>query len=207
MGWPANLKTVVTEFGNQTSTLCQAGDEAGTYHARALIWSWQTPGAWKNRNLFKKLPQKAFTMWQGYSPTPRSPVTETPYPERGAEAIEKDVAETVEEHHSPKMSPESYARYWAKTQEELLALKAFCDAKGVRLILFSAPISSFYRERIPALWNQRFADQQAWLREQGFEYYDYRALMEDFWMYDAHHLRPAGAKHFTDFFLKEHGLE
>ena len=210
LGWPKNLKTIVTEFGTQTVVAehYAVRDWIPARRRESLLWAWRDPLAWNygGRYLLRGMPQ-LFSLLTDYEMREYPPSTDTPFSELPAEKIEEALNYSFISHYPSSLSEGDYLHCWAETQAELLALKGYCDQRGLRLILISTPTSSRYRARIPQLWQKRFAEQQAWLRAQGFEYYDYRAAFDDFWFRDSHHLRPSGTKKFTAFFLKEHGLE
>lgn len=209
-GWPKNLKTVVTEVGEQTCILEHDKGRLRSQRSNAFMWAWSLRGA-----LPEERPFRFFVNWwrqaakkiASYTVLEPVPTLDKPFSERPPEEIEDSILRGIEWFAPENFSEVFYQERLVAMQAGLLALKDFCEARGVRLILFSAPVYPEVQKYLAPVWKQRFVEQQAWIRAQGFEYYDYRGKMDGYWMRDSGHLRPSGAKIFTDFFLKEHGLE
>lgn len=207
LGWPRSLRTVVTEVGPQTLYAEHAESLRAPAWEASLFWAWRFPDAWPWGN----------TLWRSADfilrtraapPATEGPRTEAiPFPHR-SEAEQREALETaLASHYERLATPSEWVCAEKELREELLALRAFCEAKGVRLVLFSAPLTSYYRRHVPDWAGERFAAFQAWLRAAGFEYHDHRDALDDFWFLDTHHLRPRGAERFTAHFLKAHGLD
>ncbi|MEG1480329.1 MAG: hypothetical protein RSD41_04930, partial [Kiritimatiellia bacterium] len=88
----------------------------------------------------------------------------------------------------------------------LLEIKQFCVQRGLRLVVFSSPVTQRYFKPSPMWTHNEVTILQDWLRKEGFEYYDFRHTMEERYFADFDHLRVTGAKLFTERFFKDLGL-
>lgn len=206
LGWPEGLRTVITEVGTQTLYAEHSEMLYASAWTTAFYWAWRFPEAWgvwrvlqflETLSHFPTIPEASET----------SSAMDIPFPSRTVEEREEDLKRVFAGHFERLTMPVEWACAEAELREELRALRTFCESKGVRLILFSAPLTSTYRARMPPWARERFKRFQTWIREEGFEYYDHREALDDVWFRDSHHLRPSGAKRFTQIFLRAHELK
>lgn len=203
LGWPEGLRTVVTEVSTQTLYAEHADSLQGPAWETAFFWAWPLPEAWADWRVVVRFLGRLSHFPAVPEPSETPPDMETPITSRTEAEREDELRKAFASHFGRLTAPEQWARAEAELREELRALRAFCEAKGVRLVLFSGPQTSFYRTRMPPWARERFVAFQAWLREEGFDYHDRREALEDVWFRDSHHPRPSGAKRFTERFLRE----
>lgn len=202
MGWPKSLRIVVTEVGAQTLYAEHLELRSGSGWERLERHPWWFGQAWPPLGVLWFRAREVFSL---RTPTPiveTPPATDISFTERTAEEQASNLRIAFDNHTRQAMTPAERARVEQAVREELMALRAFCAAQGARLVLFSAPLSSYYRARASKQTTKAFEELQTWLRAEGFEYYDCRLMMEDVWFRDSHHLRPSGAKRFTEVFLR-----
>lgn len=78
-----------------------------------------------------------------------------------------------------------------------------CKENGVRLIVFSAPVTKFYRDAVPAKLKAQMNETVAWLKQEGIPYIDCMASMSEDTFRDATHLLPSAARRFTPLLLRQ----
>ena len=99
---------------------------------------------------------------------------------------------------------DAFPRDWQNRFYEMVAdMKARCDKRGIRLILFAAPLASQYPDRNDPLIYRRISSVAEKIRSMGIEYYDYRAACPDNKFRDAGHLLRSSAYEFTKKFYAE----
>lgn len=97
-----------------------------------------------------------------------------------------------------------YPRGWRQELEKMaLDIKARCDRRGVRFILFASPLSrqSSWRTH-PVRWKM-VSDAVERLKSAGLEYHDYRTACTDDKFRDSNHLLPSSSYVFTKKFYEE----
>ena len=101
-------------------------------------------------------------------------------------------------------SGEVLPRDWREQVEAMaLDMKARCERRGVRLILFAAPLASQCPFRTnPVIWRQ-VTEMAARLRARGIDYRDFRRACSDDQFIDAHHLMRGPSAAFTKKFCEE----
>lgn len=117
---------------------------------------------------------------------------------------QKDLRATLDRAFKWHQHPETLAPNWQSALKETFAeIQALCARHNIRVVCFTAPVSSFYREATPpesTALLQHFAD---FLRARGIPYYDLSAWCEDRDFYDCTHLSLPAAARFTERFYRE----
>jgi len=82
-------------------------------------------------------------------------------------------------------------------------LKAFCDRHEIELVMFSAPLSQGYIDRVPQWGRENLSRWVAFVKKHGIAYYDYMNSCPSSCFRDGDHLSKQGAKFFTEQFYNE----
>lgn len=194
--------TVVSEIGPHEIAHYSDTDWQRHVWGKALSVNWRYPRYWPAPSLLVDYLSVTLPHQKEFFVTLEK-VTEDapPLTERDAHERQTHTQEMLADHYDPA----AYTTYAERTlRRDLLDLKRFCADNRLRLILFTAPLDSWYRAQAPEWGKAVFARLQGWLRTEGFDYHDCSDTMEDFWMRDSVHLRLSGAKRFTAWFFARH---
>ena len=121
------------------------------------------------------------------------------------EWVRAQVDDAIERHfrrrerHPELFVPDATGRM----METILAFKKLCEQHGIRLILFSAPLSQEYRDGVPDWAKKELRGLVAEIRDEGIEYYDFTEWGRRDWLADSDHLNKTGAEQFTNMFLND----
>lgn len=92
-------------------------------------------------------------------------------------------------------------------QNSIIEMKKICDRHGIRFVLWSPPLPSFARARIPPAGNALFDEFINYYVSHGVEYVDFRtAFSDDTMFFDWWHLDSESMECFTDLFYRRFGL-
>jgi len=117
---------------------------------------------------------------------------------------DEEFAINAETHFHWINVPEEMCAKWDKSLEEaIIGIVNVCKRNEIRLIFFTAPLTSYYRAAIPADAENKLQEFTNQIKNFGVEYYDLRDWGEDFEFRDCFHFTYDGAKRFTDRFYKE----
>lgn len=197
--------TLISEVGpHEFAHYTYSSDWQLQVRGRALSVNWRYPDLWPSAGLLldyltDSLPRQRDLFFRfEHIDADSLPLPERPQEERLAytQTIITDICSPITLTEKPNQA----------LRHDLLALRQFCAENDLRLILFTAPLDSWYRAQVPSASREYFAALQRWLREQGFTYHDCSQAAEDFWMRDAVHLRLSGAKRFTRWFFERYVL-
>lgn len=133
------------------------------------------------------------------SPTQTISILDQPLERR-----QKEFQDTANLHFNWISRPEAMAPNWQTSlKKTILEIQALCTRHNIRLVFFTAPLTSYYRQAIPPeLENllQHFAD---FIRAQGIPYYDLRDWCDDRDFFDSFHLTRPAAGRFTERFYRD----
>lgn len=111
----------------------------------------------------------------------------------------KNLKQEFDTHYGWMGHPDKMAIGWeVNLMTALQGIKSICHKKNIRLIFYSSPLSSFYRERITQRHEELFNRHAALVRSLGCELFDCRSSCPDSEFMDTHHLRQACNGRFTE---------
>lgn len=201
LGTLAGVNTVVIDIGNQSF----AEQEKSLM---MTIWQRQIPISWRYSRmvplgLFDKISgvvrcSEKIAIMEGKISTNDIPITSRTINERDA-----DFAHNAY-HFGWSIRPEKMCAGWNRSLSEAIdEIIAVCKRNNVRLVFFTAPLTTYYRAAMLPSEKQilrRYTDRIA---SSGVEYYDLSEWCADNEFRDCHHLTYSGAKRFTERFFKE----
>lgn len=82
-------------------------------------------------------------------------------------------------------------------------IKKVCVRNNIRLVVFTSPLSTYYRDRVPCEGKDALRRWQERIKEFGIEYYDESESLSDEHFRDSNHLSHDGARAFTRYFLRK----
>lgn len=120
------------------------------------------------------------------------------------ERRDKEFQETSNFHFKWISTPEVMAPNWQTSlKEALVEIQRLCARHNIRLVCFSAPLTSYYRQATPPELEVLLLQFTDFIRAQGIPYYDLRTWCEDRDFFDSFHLTRPAAERFTERFYRE----
>ncbi len=120
------------------------------------------------------------------------------------ERREKEFQDTAYLHFKWISSPEVMAPNWQTSlKEALVEIQRLCARHNIRLVCFTAPLTSYYRQATPPELEVLLLQFTDFIRAQGIPYHDLRTWCEDRDFFDSFHLTRPAAERFTERFYRE----
>ena len=131
--------------------------------------------------------------------------TATSLTDRSALLIKKQIEDVVESHfgYLSKLSDDMLPDYAERIRYAVKEIHTICRRHHICLVIFSSPLTSFYRKAIPYAAKQHMAQWKRFFEEQEIPYLDMTASMPDSAFVESHHLLAAKRGEFTSLLLTE----
>ena len=197
-----NVDTVVLDIGLQS--LGQQRTEC-----MKEFWWRMLPISWRHQSLLPLGVWDRFEYALGHydgrmavmSPMPTNNVSILT---RTAEERAREFTETSELHFAWSGTPDLMCDGWETSLHEAIdGIIRVCRRNNLRLVFFTAPLTSYYRAAIPMAVESKFQEFVSQIRDYGVEYHDLRTWDDDGDFCDSFHFTHDGAKRFTKWFYSE----
>ena len=197
-----NVETVVLDIGLQSL------GQQRTERMKEFWWR-MLPISWRHQSLLPLGVWDRFEYAIGHlagrmsvmSPMPTNNVSIVT---RTKEERAREFAETSKCHFAWTGTPEQMCEDWELSLHESIdGIIRVCRRNDLRLVFFTAPLTSYYRASIPAIAESKFQKFVSQIRDSGIEYHDLRKWGEDRYFCDSFHFTHDGARRFTRWFYSE----
>ncbi len=197
-----NVDTVVLDIGLQSL------GQQRTERMKEFWWR-MLPISWRHHSLLPLGAWDRFEYAMSHSAGRMSVMSPMPTDNisiltRTREERAREFAETSEFHFAWPGTPEQMCEGWEVSLHEAIdGIIRVCRRNNLRLVFFTAPLTSYYRAAIPATVESKFQEFVSQIRDSGVEYHDLRAWGEDGDFRDSFHFTHDGAERFTKWFYSE----
>ena len=197
-----NVDTIVLDIGQQN---------LGAQRTEAMksYWWRMLPISWRHQSLLPLGAWDRFEYAIGHLAgrmSVMSPLSNTNVSimMRTEEERAREFAKAFDDHFAWPGTPEKMCEGWeASLHEAIDGIVRVCRRNNLRLVFFTAPLTSYYRAAIPATVESKFQEFVSQIRDSGVEYHDLRTWGEDGDFRDSFHFTHDGAKRFTKWFYSE----
>ena len=192
-----NVKYCIIEFGYQTESSMNYCSLNSIYYSNfSYSWRYFSKMPWNTWLAVDELLRK-----NAMGKPSNSPLSETTLPltERTRAFVDKQVANVIPQHfdYINNPSPDMVKEYRKKLENTFLEINDICRRNGVKLIVISAPLSSWYRKEVPAEAELIKKNWIKWMGLNQISYLDMTESMPDSSFVESHHLLSIAREDFT----------
>ena len=132
------------------------------------------------------------------------PVCDIPITARSESEKQLDLMNISKLHFGWVKSDEQMCYGWDRSlKEAIVEIDEICNRNHVRLVFFTAPVTSYYMQAIPSDVEKKLQDYIQFLSKLGIDYYDLRQWGQDSDFQDCFHFTHKAAERFTDWFYRQ----